>query len=60
MEGFAVQAGYAVSDAVIFNLTYAYGQQADRALGTGGVGDAFTLNPLRKYNIFQADLNVKF
>jgi len=60
MEGFAVQAGYAVSDAVIFNLTYAYGQQADRALGTGGVGDAFSLNPLRKYNIFQADLNVKF
>jgi hypothetical protein len=60
MEGFAVQAGYAISDAVIFNLTYGYGRQADRDLGTGGVGDAFTLNPLRKYNIFQADLNVKF
>jgi Putative porin len=60
MEGFAVQAGYAISDAVTFNLTYGYGQQADRALGTGGVGDAFTINPLRKYNIFQADLNVKF
>ncbi|MDP9004869.1 MAG: putative porin [Verrucomicrobiota bacterium] len=60
MEGFAVQAGYAISDAVVFNLTYGYGQQADRDLGTGGTGDAFTLNPLRKYNIFQADLNVKF
>jgi hypothetical protein len=60
MEGFAIQAGYAISDAVIFNLTYGYGQQADRALGTGGVGDAFSINPLRKYNIFQADLNVKF
>lgn len=60
MEGFVVQAGYAISDAVIFNLTYGYGEQADRSLGTGGVGDAFSLNPLRKYNIFQADLSVKF
>jgi hypothetical protein len=60
MEGFAIQAGYAVSDAITFNLTYGYGQQADRSLGTGGVGDAFSLNPLRKYNIFQSDLSVKF
>ncbi|HEY8650643.1 MAG TPA: hypothetical protein VIL70_06980, partial [Chthoniobacterales bacterium] len=60
MEGFAVQGGYALSDAVTFNLTYGYGQQNDRALGTGGVGDAFSLNPLRKYSIFQADLSVKF
>jgi len=60
MEGFAVQAGYAISDAVTFNLTYGYGRQNDRNLGTGGVGDAFSLNPLRKYNIFQADLSVKF
>ena len=60
MEGFAVQAGYAISDAVTFNLTYGYGRQNDRDLGTGGVGDAFSLNPLRKYNIFQADLSVKF
>ncbi|MDQ6625094.1 MAG: putative porin, partial [Verrucomicrobiota bacterium] len=60
MEGFAIQAGYAISDAVTFNLTYGYGQQIDHDLGTGGTGDAFTLNPLRKYNLFQADLSVKF
>jgi hypothetical protein len=60
MEGFAVRGGYALSDAVTFNLTYGYGEQIDRDLGTGGVGDAFTINPLRKYSIFQADLNVKF
>jgi hypothetical protein len=60
MEGFAVKAGYALSDAVTFNLLYGYGEQIDRDLGTGGTGDAFTLNPLRKYQIFQADLNVKF
>ncbi|MEO5718635.1 MAG: putative porin, partial [Chthoniobacterales bacterium] len=60
MEGFVLQAGYGLSDAVFFNLTYGYGQQADRSLGTGGVGDAFSLNPLRKYSIFQTDLSVKF
>lgn len=60
MEGFALRGGYALSDAVTFNLTYGYGRQIDRTLGTGGVGDAFTINPLRKYQIFQADLNVKF
>lgn len=60
MEGFVVQAGYALSDAITFNLTYGYGEQADRSLGTGGVGDAFSLNPLRKYSIFQSDLGVKF
>jgi hypothetical protein len=59
MEGFVVQAGYALSDAVIFNLSYGYGDQANSTLGTGGVGD-IALNPLRKYQIFQADLNVKF
>ena len=60
MEGVAVRAGYAISDAVTFNLTYGYGRQIDHDLGTGGVGDAFSLNPLRKYQIFQADLNLKF
>jgi hypothetical protein len=59
MEGVAVQLGYALSDAVVFNLTYAYGEQADDALGTGGVGD-IGVNPLDKYQIFQADLNWKF
>ncbi len=59
MEGFALSGSYALSDAVTFTLTYGYGQQADRSLGTGGVGDAFTINPLRKYNILQADLSVK-
>ncbi len=59
MEGVVVQAGYAMSDAVTFNLSYGYGEQANDTLGTGGVGD-IALNPLHKYQIFQADLNVKF
>jgi hypothetical protein len=60
MEGVAVRGAYGISDAVTFNLTYGYGRQIDHDLGTGGVGDAFSINPLRKYQIFQADLNVKF
>jgi Putative porin len=60
MEGVAVRLGYAVTDAITANLTYGYGWQIDHDLGTGGIGDAFSINPLRKYNIFQADLSVKF
>jgi hypothetical protein len=59
MEGVAVQAGYALSDAVIFNLTWGYGWYSDSSLGTGGAGD-IGINPLAKYQVFQADLNVKF
>jgi hypothetical protein len=59
MEGVAVQAGYALTDAVIFNLTYGYAWRVDDGLGTGGNGD-IGINPLDKYQIFQADLNVKF
>lgn len=59
MEGIVVQAGYALSDAVIFNLSYGYGRRSNNSLGTGGTGD-IGINPLDKYQIFQADLNVKF
>lgn len=59
MEGIAVQAGYMLSDAVSFNLAYVYGWRADDTLGTGGVGD-IGVNPLDEYQLFQADLNVKF
>ena len=59
MEGIAVKAGYALADAIFFNLTWAYGWRVDDALGTGGIGD-IGINPLDQYQIFQADLNVKF
>lgn len=59
MEGVAVQAGYMITDAVFFNLTYGYGWPSDRSLGTGGVGD-IGINPFDHYQLFQADLNVKF
>jgi hypothetical protein len=59
MEGVVVQAGYALSDAIIFNLSYGYGRRSNPNLGTGGIGD-IGINPLDRYQIFQADLNVKF
>jgi hypothetical protein len=59
MEGVFVQLGYAVTDAVTANLTYAHGWQIDHDLGTGGVGD-IGINPVDDYNLFQADLSFKF
>ena len=59
VEGVAIKAGYALADAIFFNLTYAYGWRIDDALGTGGVGD-IGINPLDQYQLFQADLSVKF
>ena len=59
LEGVAVTAAYALSDAVFFKLTWGYAWPANDDLGTGGTGD-IGINPLDKYQIFQADLNVKF
>jgi hypothetical protein len=59
LEGVGVKAGYALADAIFFNLTWAYGWRIDDALGTGGVGD-IGINPLDQYQLFQADLSVKF
>lgn len=59
IEGVVVQGGYAFSDAVTMNLSWGYGWRVDKSLGTGGAGD-IGINPLDEYQIFQADLNVKF
>jgi hypothetical protein len=58
-KGVAVKAGYMLADAVSFNLTWAYAWRVNNFLGTGGVGD-IPINPLDQYQIFQADLNLKF
>jgi hypothetical protein len=59
LEGVYVQLGYAITDAVTANLTYAHGWQIDHDLGTGGVGD-IGINPVDDYDLFQADLSFKF
>ena len=59
IQGVAVKAGYMLADAVSLNLTYSHGWQTNGNLGTGGTGD-LPINPIAAYNIFQADLNLKF
>ena len=59
MEGVGVRAGYALSNAVIFNLSYLYGWRIDNSLGTGGMND-IAINPLDQYQLLQLDLSVKF
>ena len=59
MEGVAVRAGYMLADAIVLNLTYAYGWRVDGPIGTGGVGD-IPINPLDQYQLFQADLTLNF
>lgn len=60
MEGVVVKAGYALSDAVIFNITYNYGWRINDNLGTGGIVNAIGINPIDNYQLFFADLNIKF
>jgi hypothetical protein len=60
MQGVAVKAGYMLSDAVSFNISYCYGWSADDSLGTGGLGGTIGINPLNNYQLFQADLGLKF
>jgi Putative porin len=60
MNGVVVKAGYALSDAVSLNITYNYGWRYNDALGTGGTPIAIGINPLDQYQLFFADLNIKF
>lgn len=59
LEGVAVTAGYMLSDAVWVQLLYGYAWRADDSLGTGGDGN-IAINPLKNFQLFQLDLNVKF
>lgn len=59
LEGVGITLGYMLSDAVWLQLLYSYAERADHGLGTGGLGD-IAINPLKNYQIFQADLNVRF
>jgi hypothetical protein len=60
MEGVVVKAGYALSDAVSVNFTYHYAWRYNDNLGTGGTPIAIAINPIDQYQLFFADLNIKF
>jgi Putative porin len=59
VQGIAVKAGYMLADAISLNLTYTYGWRTNGNYGTGGFGD-IAINPLDQYQLFQADMSVKF
>ena len=59
-EGVAARAGYALSDAVIFSVTWNYAWRINDNLGTGGPVNAIGINPIDQYQLFFADLNIKF
>jgi len=59
LEGVTVTLGYMLSDAVWVQLLYGYAWRADDALGTGGDG-AIAINPVKHFQLFQADMNFKF
>jgi hypothetical protein len=59
IQGVAVKAGYMLADAISLNLTYSYGWRTNGNYGTGGVGD-IGINPVDQYQLFQADMSVKF
>jgi hypothetical protein len=51
LEGVAVRARYMLADAVVFNLTWAYAWRIDSSIGTGGIGDNISINPVDQYQI---------
>ena len=60
MHGIGARAAYNLSAAVNLALTYNYGWWLDHSLGTGGTPIAIGINPLNRYQLFFADLNIKF
>ena len=59
LQGVAVKAGYMLADSISLNLTYSYGWRLNGNFGTGGIGN-IPINPLDQYQLFQADMSVKF
>jgi hypothetical protein len=59
MEGFGASASYVLTNGVTVKFTYANAVRKNTILPTYGAGDIGT-NNLSNYQLFQADLNVKF
>lgn len=59
IQGVAAKAGYMLADAISLNLTYSYGWRTNGNFGTGGIGD-LPINPVDQYQLFQADMSVRF
>jgi hypothetical protein len=61
MEGVYGAVAYGLTSNIIGTLRYGYGDRINKNLGTGGTNpDLPQVNPVNKYQIFQADLAWKF
>jgi hypothetical protein len=61
LQGIYVAAAYAFTGNVIGTFRYGHASRINNALGTGGSsGDIPQINPVNSYDIYQADLTVRF
>lgn len=61
LEGIYAAAAYSVTDNIIGTIRFGHGWRINPALGTGGSNqDIPYINPIRDYQIIQADLSCKF
>ena len=61
LQGIYTAFAYSFTDAIIGTVRYGYANQIDGKIGTGGNNlDIPGINPIRHYNIFQADLTWRF
>lgn len=61
MQGFYTAVAYGFTDAVILTLRYGYASRINSKLGTGGSNlDAPQVNPIKNYQVLQADLTFRF
>lgn len=61
LQGIYVAASYAFTGNVIGTFRYGHASRINDALGTGGSsGDIPQINPVNNYDIYQADLTVRF
>jgi hypothetical protein len=61
LQGIYVSAAYAFSGNVIGTFRYGHASRINNQLGTGGSsGDIPQINPVNSYDIYQADLTVRF
>lgn len=61
LQGLFTAFSYSITDAIIGTVRYGTANQIDSRLGTGGSNlDMPTLNPIRNYQLVQADLTWRF
>jgi hypothetical protein len=61
LQGFYCAFAYSITDAIIGTVRYGYADRIDSTLGTGGNNlDIPGINPIKNYNLMQADVTWRF